>query len=912
MPRQLIPFALACLAALLLPIQNVAAESALPEHDVVHPQVMKDAADQVAKAKLGALSPFTPAPKRAVRGPAAPSASNAGLQREVFGFALASSLSDPSIGYPSWNFSLVSTVAFFGLHVQGDGSFAADSGWNVWNSSQLTGLMNAAHSKGARVVLTIILQDFSSGTPAMCAGLANAQNTVNQTAAQVAAKGVDGVNVDYEGLNGTCPNGQSARSMMTGFMQKLRAALPNSYLSVDTYASSAGDPYGFFDVGALNAFADSFVVMAYDLEYSNYSSAPANCRSFCLGPTAPLAAYRYNDQGITNEYLAAVPAGKVVLGIPYYGRKACVASPTPNQYPTSGVVADTYLDASTESGYAGVSNFQPHRDGNDPSGEERWDTWYNGSLRCTRELYWDDIWSLGHKYDLVNRAGLRGVGIWNLNYGGGATELWNDLASHFTQIPGKPTDVSACAGDTFATVNWTAPPAASPITGYTITASPGGATVSVGGAASWAVVRGLSNGTSYSFTVTATNAYGAGPTSDASNSVTPRPLAGPWPGQYHALNPTRVLDSRDGTGGIRTLAPFQAVDLQVAGTAGLPSSGVTGAVMNLTVTNPRAPGFITVYPSGACRPNASSLNFVPGQTVPNLVPATIGAGGRVTLFNGSASTVDLVADLAGWVEAGANGGAGRYRPVVPARILDTRSGLGAPQAQLGSGQELKLQVAGRGGVPASGAGGVVLNVTITKPNASSYLTVYPDGTQRPLASSLNFVPGQTVPNRVYVRLGTSGAVTLFNLHGATDVVVDVGGWFTDGSDPAAAGGLYTGTQPLRLVDTRDGTGGFSGPVVAHQPISVPIAGQPGVAAMDAATPPRAVVLNITVTGPTDAGYLTAYPDAGAPPLASDLNFVIGQTVPNLVVVKVGDDGKVAILNSTGRTHVIVDLVGWYG
>ena len=64
-------------------------------------------------------------------------------QREVFGFALASSLSDPTFGYPSWNFSLLTTVAFFGLHVQDDGTFASDSGATVWNSSALTTLVSA-------------------------------------------------------------------------------------------------------------------------------------------------------------------------------------------------------------------------------------------------------------------------------------------------------------------------------------------------------------------------------------------------------------------------------------------------------------------------------------------------------------------------------------------------------------------------------------------------------------------------------------------------------------------------------------------------------------------------------------------------------------------------------------------------
>jgi spore germination protein YaaH len=82
-----------------------------------------------------------------------------------------------------------------------------------------------------------------------------------------------------------------------------------------------------------------------------------------------------------------------------------------------------------------AGSFVAHRDANDPAGQERWDTWFNTTLSCTRELYWDDTVSLGHKYDLVNTDKLRGVGIWNLNYGGSAPELWRLLALKFTPAP---------------------------------------------------------------------------------------------------------------------------------------------------------------------------------------------------------------------------------------------------------------------------------------------------------------------------------------------------------------------------------------------------------------------------------------------------------------------------------------------
>jgi spore germination protein YaaH len=401
-----------------------------PSPDATHPVVMQQAGAAVATAPTRSAAPrYGPAISQASQAASSP-------QREVFGFALASSLADPTVGYPSWNFSLLSTVAFFGLHFNDDGTIASDSGLTEWNSADLTNLISTAHAHGTKVVLTIIKQDFVAGTPDMCAALANRATVVSQTVAQVSAKGVDGVNIDFEGLAGTCANnGPPARAMMTDLANQLRTALPSSYMSVDTYASSAADPAGFFDVAGLNPYVDSFFVMAYDLEYSNYPRPPTSCTGFCLGPTSPLTAYYYNDTTTASQYSSVVGASKVILGVPYYGRKSCVSAATPNATPTGTVTADTYLNASTETSSSDVQpgTYATHRDANDPSGQERWDTWYNTTLKCTRELYWDDTVSLGLKYDLVNTDGLRGVGIWNLNYGGGAPELWNDLAGHFAR-----------------------------------------------------------------------------------------------------------------------------------------------------------------------------------------------------------------------------------------------------------------------------------------------------------------------------------------------------------------------------------------------------------------------------------------------------------------------------------------------
>src|SRR4051794_39830556 len=292
------------------------------------------------------------------------------------------------------------------------------------------------------------------------------------------------------------------------------------------------------------------------------------------------------------------------------------------------------------------------------------------------------------------------------------------------------------------------------------------------------------------------------------------------------------------------------------------------------------------------------MKFVAGQTVPNLVVAKGGAGGKVSIFNFTGAT-DVVVDVMGWFPIGAS-----FSSLTPARLLDTRGPGDAPVNPLPAGGSLDLGVLGVGGVPDQGVGAVVLNVTATNTTRSGYLTVWPAGEPRPTASNLNFVAGQTVPNLVVAKVGAGGKVSIFNFTGATDVVVDVMGWFplqpTDGA-------AFHPQTPARVLDTRGPGDESIKPVAAGGTVTLAVAGAGGVPA-DA----TAVVVNVTATNTTRSGYLTVWPAGEPRPTASNLNFVAGQTVPNLVVAKVGAGGKVSIFNFTGATDVVVDIMGWFG
>jgi hypothetical protein len=246
--------------------------------------------------------------------------------------------------------------------------------------------------------------------------------------------------------------------------------------------------------------------------------------------------------------------------------------------------------------------------------------------------------------------------------------------------------------------------------------------------------------------------------------------------------------------------------------------------------------------------------------------------------------------------------AGRFHSLAPARVLDSRDGTGSLQAPWGPWETRNVTVAGVGGVPAD-ATAVMLNVTVTDTDAASYLTVWPAGGQAPTASNLNWPAGDTRPNLVTAKVGAGGAVSVFNLQGHADVVADVQGWFDDGSDPTAD--PLVAVSPARVLDSRDGTGGYTTPWGAQTTRDLTVAGVADVPA-DA----DAVLLNVTVTDTSAASFLTVFPAGQAPPTASNLNWPAGDTRPNLVVAKIGAGGAVSFFNHEGSVDVVADVVGY--
>ena len=244
------------------------------------------------------------------------------------------------------------------------------------------------------------------------------------------------------------------------------------------------------------------------------------------------------------------------------------------------------------------------------------------------------------------------------------------------------------------------------------------------------------------------------------------------------------------------------------------------------------------------------------------------------------------------------GATGRFSPVTPVRILDTRSGLGAPKGQPEPFEPLAVTVRGANGVPAD-ATAVLVNLTLTDGEPSTSVYVYGCDDIGDAGGAI-LDPTSATANLVATGISDDGAIC-FETFDSTHVVADLAGWY----GPTGTSG-FNSLTPTRLVDTRLGQGAPKAPVATGAVLTVKVAGQAGV-------PPdaTAAALNVTATQTQASGYVTAFPCDKPRPTASNLNFDKGDTVPNLVVVPLAADGTICLF-SYAASDLIVDASGWFG
>ena len=298
------------------------------------------------------------------------------------------------------------------------------------------------------------------------------------------------------------------------------------------------------------------------------------------------------------------------------------------------------------------------------------------------------------------------------------------------------------------------------------------------------------------------------------------------------------------------------------------------------------------------------MNFAAGDTVANAVVAPVSASGMVCFY--ANTPTDIIVDVNGWFAAGA-----AYTPVGPKRVFDTRPGNSpdalrtVPKTKVAADSMIEVRLTDLAGyIPGDGVGAVSLNVTVTNPDATGFITVYPCGA-RTLVSSLNYVAGQTVANAVIAPVSATGTVCFYS-QAATDLIVDVNGWLMAGSE-------FNAIDPARVLDTRPGNSPDALRVVPKTKIGGTNILEVRVTDLVGRVPADgvgAVSLNVTATNPDASGFLTVFA-CGTIEQVSSLNFSEGATVANAVIAPVSASGTICLYSNV-PTDVIVDINGWIG
>ncbi len=408
--------------------------------------------------------------------PLSPTAAK-GLRRQVFGFLPYWELADRSLRL---DYDLLSTIAYFSVGVTRDGDLlkrnpdgTVSTGWAGWTSSRLSDVIDTAHRKGTRVVLTLSMFAWTTGQAtiqgAFLGDPAARKNLARQAAAAVRDRGADGINLDFEPL--VDGHEDDFVALVRSIRTELDRVAPGYQLTFDAMGR-----IGNYPVDALTApgAADAVFVMGYD--YRTAGSPIA-------GAIAPLAGPAYDLSETVLAYLDEVPGSKIILGVPWYGRAWSTVSDELNARTQTGTKYGPTAAVAYAQAVAAGATYGARWDGRE---HVSWFAYRRenctkayGCVTSWRQVYYDDDRALRLKYDLVNRSGIRGVGIWALGYDGGRAEVWDALADKFLRDTTPPeAGILAFAPDQRDegfVVDWTARDDYNGVVGYDVQVSIDGA-----------------------------------------------------------------------------------------------------------------------------------------------------------------------------------------------------------------------------------------------------------------------------------------------------------------------------------------------------------------------------------------------------------------------------------------------------
>lgn len=370
-------------------------------------------------------------------------------------------------------------------------------------------------------------------------------------------------------------------------------------------------------------------------------------------------------------------------------------------------------------------------------------------------------------------------------------------------------------------------------------------------------------------------------------------------------------------------------------------TGALAVVVNLTgINHGTGATYLVAYPTGSAVPHASNVNIDAGIAQANLAVVPLSTSGEISIFN-AAGSADAIVDVQGYFAApnGAGEVPGEFHSMPPLRICDTRANqetdcAGAVDNPLRANTWRRVVLSGlppgapvgTPSVPTADAGAAAFNLTATQASMSTFLAVAaPDmatdacPTTAPAVSNVNPGAGEALPNRVISKLGPHQDVCIYNGVGSVDFIVDVNGWFGNGSETTSPpGALFYALSPDRICDTRadSGTPCAGKPLTRNIAETVQVAGVSMVPALGGASTPVAVVGNLTGIAGTASTFLILYPsDDMHLPKASDLNPSAHDVIDNLAIVSLAttgpSSGDVDLYSAAGTINATLDIAGWF-
>jgi RHS repeat-associated protein len=369
-------------------------------------------------------------------------------------------------------------------------------------------------------------------------------------------------------------------------------------------------------------------------------------------------------------------------------------------------------------------------------------------------------------------------------------------------------------------------------------------------------------------------------------------------------NVGRLMDTRNGTGGYSTMMQANVVrSVAAAGVAGIPSTGVSALALTLTVPGGGSTGTVTVTPGDDPSPDqvAANLTYNSGEAISNTALVALHSDGHIKVVTNTAT--NLIVDVQGYFTSGSSTAAGGFVPVPAARIVNTATGVGAPQAKIAANGSIDVQAGGAGGVPSS-ATSVYVNVTVSGQAGNGSLRVYPTGGTVPTVDAFGFDSGAAMGQSVVAQLNSAGKFTiLLAAGGPANVTVDVQGYFTAGTTNQT----FTPAQ-LHYYDSRQST-----PLAAGEVRQIQAVGADGVPrGGDGLT---AVTLNMRAiaTSTASTGWLRAWADDQAEPSTTNVSYESSDGFRNnVLIIAPGADGKINVRNGgNGPIDMTLDVEGWF-